>query len=80
MILKLEDKKTATNDYDVIFYWICGFHYYFLPVSSLETSVCSTLKFCPVFFWGHNEYKIVFPIESYIVNFRPVKQEKRSPG
>ena len=29
---------------------------YFLSVLSLETSVCSILKFCPVF-WGHNEYK-----------------------
>ena len=31
----------------------------FLPVLSLETSVCLTLKFI-LFFWGHNEYKIVF--------------------
>ena len=34
---------------------------HFLPVLSLQTSVCSTLKFYPVF-WGHNEYKIVFSI------------------
>ena len=34
---------------------------HFLPVLSLQTSVCSTLGFCPVF-WGHNEYKIVFSI------------------
>ena len=33
------------------FYWICPFHYHFtfLPVLSLQTSVCSTLKFYPVF-------------------------------
>ena len=33
------------------FYWICPFHYQFdfLPVLSLQTSVCSTLKFYPVF-------------------------------
>ena len=32
---------------------------HFLPVLSLQTSVCSTLKFYPVF-CGHNEYKIIF--------------------
>ena len=32
-----------------------------LPVLSLETSVCSSLKFCPVFL-GSYEYKIVFSI------------------
>ena len=40
---------------------------HFLPVLSLQTSVCSTLKFYPVF-WSHNEYKIVFSI--YILTFR----------
>ena len=34
---------------------------HFLPVLSLETSVCSTLKFV-LFLWGHNEYKIVFSV------------------
>ena len=34
---------------------------HFLPVLSLETSVCSILKFYP-FFWDHVEHKIVFSI------------------
>ena len=33
----------------------------FLPGVSLQTSVCSPLKFYPVF-CGHNEYKVVFSI------------------
>ena len=32
---------------------------HFLLELSLETNVCSVLKFCPVF-WGYVEYKIVF--------------------
>ena len=34
---------------------------HFLPVLGLETSVCSVLKFYPVF-WGYNEYNMVFSI------------------
>ena len=36
---------------------------HFLPVLSLETSVYSTLSVI-LFFWGHNEYKIIFSINS----------------
>ena len=38
---------------------------HFLPVLSLQTSVCSTLSFI-LFSWCHNQYKIVFSI--YITN------------
>ena len=34
---------------------------HFLPVLSQQTSVCSTLSFI-LFFWGHNECKIVSSI------------------
>ena len=39
---------------------------HFLPVLSLQTSLYSTLKFI-LFFWSHNEYKIVFSINQSLI-------------
>ena len=53
-----------TTDFDALFDLLdmsFSLLLHFLPMLSLETNVCSILRF-DLFFWGHVEYKIVFAI------------------
>ena len=48
---------------NLLIYWICHFHYYFISCWCwVWRSVSAQFWNLVLFFWGHNEYKIVFSI------------------
>ena len=62
LLIIITDFVALTDLLDVVVFIITSF----LAGVEFATSVCSTLSFT-LFFWGHNEYKIVFSIYSLVV-------------